>query len=51
MKRICGQCKQEFERSSGPMVVVCTPCLNKPKPPPDFIEKNGLWIPNPEARA
>lgn len=45
MKR-CVQCGQPYDRDGGPMIPVCSECLNKPAPSPAFVEKNGLLIPN-----
>lgn len=48
--RICDVCGEPFDREFGPMIVVCTPCLNKPAPPDAFVEQRGLFVPNQEVR-
>jgi predicted amidophosphoribosyltransferase len=33
------------------MMAECDDCINNaPKPPPSFVEKNGLLVPNPDLR-
>ncbi len=46
----CIHCGEPDDRDSGPMISVCTKCLNKPRPPEPYIEKNGLLVPNPERK-
>lgn len=47
----CLDCGKEYHRDSGPMVCVCTECLQKPSPPESFIKQNGLFVPNPVLRS
>jgi hypothetical protein len=48
MPRKCIDCGKDFDRSSGPMICMCTECLRKPPPPDPHIQVNGIWVPNPE---
>lgn len=41
----CNICRQQYERNSGPMIVVCTSCLNKPKEPDKYIKSGSLFLP------
>lgn len=44
----CGICGEIYDASTGgPMILKCGECFNKPAPPPSYIEKNGLLVPNP----
>lgn len=42
----CLDCGKEYHRDSGPMICVCTECLQKPSPPPAWVERNGLMVPS-----
>lgn len=42
----CGTCGEEYERNNGPMIQVCTPCLNKPPKPDSYVKLGNLWVPN-----
>jgi hypothetical protein len=47
----CITCGNGFDRDGGPMIAVCTPCLfaENAKRPPDYIQRNGLLVPNEQA--
>ena len=45
----CGTCGEEYERDSGPMICVCTPCLNRPRPPEPFVQVGGIMVPRAAA--
>jgi hypothetical protein len=47
----CIDCGEIYDaKGGGPMVNYCGDCFNKPAPPPAYVERNGLLIPNPAAQ-
>lgn len=47
----CIDCGKDFDIGRGYILMHCCPeCMAKPAPPPAYIERNGLLVPNPDAR-
>lgn len=46
----CQRCKEEFDIGAGYILLhVCPTCLAKPAPPPAYVGRSGLLVPNPDA--